>query len=63
MPGSAPPYLAQHDWVHVIAEYGTTLACELEVFGPISRAIDDPKGFSLLAMVVSLFETGHLPRT
>src|SRR5207342_3088479 len=28
-PGSAPPQLAQHDWVHVIAEYGTTLECEL----------------------------------
>ena len=58
--GSAPPYLAQHDWVHVIADYGTTLECELEVFGLISRAIDDPRGFSLLAMVVSLFETGYL---
>jgi hypothetical protein len=46
--------------VHVIAEYGTTLECELEVFGLISRAIDDPRGFSLLAMVVSLFETGYL---
>lgn len=58
--GSAPPYLAQHDWVHVIADYGTTVECELEVFGLISRAIDDPKGFSLLAMVISLFETGYL---
>ncbi len=23
-PGSAPPLLAQHDWVHVLADYGTT---------------------------------------
>jgi hypothetical protein len=59
-PGSAPPLLAQHDWVHVLADYGTTVECELEVFGLIARANDDPRGFSLLAMVISLFETGAL---
>jgi hypothetical protein len=58
--GSAPPLLAQHDWVHVVAGYGTTLESELEVFGYMSRANDDPRAFSLLAMVVSLFETGYL---
>lgn len=57
-PGSAPPLLAQHDWVHVLADYGTALESELEVFGYIARANDDPRAFSLLAMVVSLFETG-----
>jgi hypothetical protein len=60
LPGSAPPYLAQHDWVHVVADYGTTVESELEVFGLVGRAIPDPRGFSLLAMVVSLFETGQL---
>lgn len=59
-PGSAPPLLAQHDWVHVLADYGTTVESELEVFALIARASDDPRGFSLLAMVVSLFETGYL---
>lgn len=59
-PGSAPPLLAQHDWVHVVADYGTTVESELEVFAFIARANDDPRGFSLLAMVVSLFETGYL---
>ncbi|HEX6394220.1 MAG TPA: hypothetical protein VFZ97_12320 [Acidimicrobiales bacterium] len=58
--GSAPPLLAQHDWVHVLADYGTTVESELEVFAFIARANDDPRGFSLLAMVVSLFETGYL---
>jgi hypothetical protein len=58
--GSAPPLLAQHDWVHVLAGYGTTLENELEVFAFIARANDDPRGFSLLAMIVSLFETGNL---
>ncbi len=60
IPGSAPPLLAQHDWVHVLADYGTTVECELEVFAFIARANDDMRAFSLLAMVVSLFETGYL---
>jgi hypothetical protein len=59
-PGSAPPLLAQHDWVHVVADYGTTVEAELEVFAFIARANDDMRAFSLLAMVVSLFETGYL---
>jgi hypothetical protein len=59
-PGSAPPLLAQHDWVHVLAGYGTTVESELEVFALIARANDDMRAFSLLAMVVSLFETGYL---
>ena len=42
-------------------DYGSTVECEIEVFGFIARANDDPRGFSLLAMVVSLFETGYLP--
>jgi hypothetical protein len=58
--GSAPPYLAQHDWVHVLGNYGTKVESELEVFALIARAIPDPRGFSLLAMVVSLFETGYM---
>ena len=61
-PGSAPPLLAQHDWVHVLADYGTTVENEIEVFAFIARANDDPQAFSLLAMVVSLFETGYLAR-
>lgn len=61
-PGSAPPLLAQHDGVHVVADYGTVLENELEVFGYIARANDDARAFSLLAMVVSLFETGVVDR-
>jgi hypothetical protein len=58
--GSAPPMLTQHDWVHVLADYGTTVESEVEVFGFIARANDDLHAFSLLAMVISLFETGYL---
>ncbi|HYF47605.1 MAG TPA: hypothetical protein VD926_15425 [Acidimicrobiales bacterium] len=59
-PGSAPPALAQHDWIHVLADYGTTVESELEVFGLISRASDDPRAFSLLVQVLGLFESGYL---
>ena len=59
-PGSASPYLAQHDWMHVIADYGSLIESEIEIFGLISRANDNTDGFSLLTMVISLFETGRL---
>jgi hypothetical protein len=62
LPESAPPTLAQHDWVHVLADYGSTVECEIEIFGFISRANDDAKAFALLAMVIGLFETGYLGR-
>lgn len=59
-PGSAPPSLAQHDWIHVLADYGTMVESELEVFGLISRATDDPRAFTLLIQVLGLFEAGYL---
>jgi hypothetical protein len=59
-PGSAPPNLAQHDWIHVLADYGSAVESEIEVFGLIARCNDDPRAFSLLAMVLGLFETGYL---
>jgi len=62
-PGGAPKYLAQHDFVHVIADYGTNLKGELEVFSFIGRADPDPKGFAWLATLTGLFETGYIPST
>jgi hypothetical protein len=58
-PDAVPPLLAQHDWVHVLADYGSTVESEIEVFGFIARANDDPQAIALLAMVLSLFETGY----
>lgn len=58
--GGASGYLAQHDFVHVIADYGTNLNGELEVFSLIGRADPDPKGFAWLATLVGLFETGYV---
>jgi hypothetical protein len=56
----ASAFLAQHDFVHVIADYGTHMAGEMEVFAFIGRADPDPMGFSWLATMVGLFETGYV---
>jgi hypothetical protein len=58
--GGASAYLAQHDFVHVIADYGTNLFGELEVFALIGRADPDPKGFAWVATLIGLFETGYV---
>jgi hypothetical protein len=58
--GGASAYLAQHDFVHVLADYGTNLNGELELFSLIARADPDPKGFAWLATLVGLFETGYV---
>ena len=58
--GGASAYLAQHDFVHVLADYGTNLPGELEVFSLIARADPDPKGFAWVATLVGLFDTGYV---
>lgn len=62
-PDGPSAYLAQHDFVHVIADYGTNLKGELEVFAFLGRADPDPKGFAWLATLVGLFETGYIADT
>jgi hypothetical protein len=62
-PGGAPKYLAQHDFVHILADYGTNVKGELEVFAFIGRADPDPKGFAWLATLIGLFETGYIEST
>ena len=59
-PSAASEYLAQHDFVHVLADYPTTIEGELEVFAFVGRADPDPKGFAWLATMVGLFETGYI---
>ena len=56
---SAPPYLAQHDWVHCIGDYCSKLDGEFEVFGLIGRADPDPRGFTWIATIIGLFDTGY----
>jgi hypothetical protein len=59
-PGGPPPHLAQHDFVHVLADYGTNLRGEVEVFALIGRTDPDPRGFAWLATLIGLFETGYI---
>jgi hypothetical protein len=61
-PGGASAYLAQHDFVHVVADYGTNLEGEIEAFSFMGRADPDPKGFAWIATVVGLFDTGYVPQ-
>jgi hypothetical protein len=58
--GSVNPTIAQHDWIHVLADYATTIEGELEVFSFIGSAIPDPQGFSFLVSIIGLFETARL---
>jgi hypothetical protein len=60
-PGSVAPLLAQHDFLHCLADYGTSALGELEVFTLIASAIPDPIGFSYLVPILGLFETGYQP--
>jgi ubiquinone biosynthesis protein Coq4 len=59
-PGSVDPLLAQHDFVHCVADYGTSATGEIEVFSFIAAAIPDASGFSYLVVILGLFETGNV---
>jgi len=59
-PGSVDPLLAQHDFVHCIADYGTSATGEIEVFSFIAASIPDASGFSYLVVILGLFETGNV---
>ena len=61
-PGSVAPTLAQHDFIHVLADYGATMEGEIETFAFISAADPNPRGFSWLATVLGVFETGYVPQ-
>lgn len=58
--GSVDPLLAQHDWVHCLADYGTSATGEIEVFSFIASAIPDERGFTYLVVILGLFETGYV---
>jgi hypothetical protein len=62
-PGGPDPHLAQHDFVHVLADYGTNLRGEVEVFALIGRTDPEAKGFAWLATLIGLFETGVITTT
>lgn len=47
---------AQHDFVHVLADYAPNPDGEINVFAFIATAMDDPKGFVQLVMTLGLFQ-------
>jgi hypothetical protein len=60
LPGAVDSLLAQHDWVHCLADYGTSATGEIEVFTFLSSAIPDPKGFTYVVIILGLFESGYV---
>jgi hypothetical protein len=57
--GSVSPHLAQHDFVHVLFDYGTTVEAELEVFASIAFNHPDPRAFSYLVGVMGVFQSSY----
>jgi hypothetical protein len=51
---------AQHDFVHVLADYEADPEGEIDVFAFIAAAMPDPKGFTQFAMTLALFQNGAI---
>jgi len=55
--GAASPAVAQHDWIHLLADYGTTPMGELEVLAFQSTCCDSPGALLGLVGALALFES------
>ena len=53
--------LAQHDWVHVLADYGTTPMGEIEVISFQTAATRTPGAMLGLVRALALFESSLMP--
>ena len=53
---------AHHDFVHVLADYTTTPEGEIDVFAFIAATMADPKGFTLFAFTLGLFQNATITR-
>lgn len=53
---------ARHDWVHVLADYGTHAEGEIDVFAFIAASMPDERGLVLLAFTLGLFQNGSINR-
>jgi hypothetical protein len=53
---------AQHDFVHVLADYPPSPEGEIDVFAFIAAAMWDPKGFVQLVMTLGLFQNSTINR-
>ena len=51
---------AEHDWVHVLADYPPDPEGEIDVFAFIAASMRNPEGFAMLASTLGLFQNGSL---
>ena len=51
---------ALHDWVHVIADYGTDAEGEIDVFAFIAATMSDQRGFLQFIFTLALFQNGSI---
>jgi hypothetical protein len=59
--GAVNAAVAQHDWLHVLADYGTTALGEIEVLSFQTAATRTPGGMLGLVGALALFESGLMP--
>jgi hypothetical protein len=60
-PGAVNAALAQHDWIHVLADYGTTPMGEIEVSALYNAATRTSSAMLALLGILALFESGLMP--
>ena len=51
---------ALHDWVHVLADYGTTPEGEIDVFAFIAATMEDERGFIQFVFTLALFQNASV---
>ena len=51
---------AEHDWVHVLADYPPDPEGEIDVFAFIAASMRNTEGFAMLASTLGLFQNGSL---
>lgn len=62
-PGSVNGAVAQHDWIHVLADYGTMPLGEIETASFYNSANRTSSAMLTLLAVLALFESGLMPAT
>jgi len=60
-PGAVNVAVAQHDWVHVLSDYGTTPMGEIEASGFLNSTTRTPGAMLGFIGVLALFESGLMP--
>jgi hypothetical protein len=58
--GSIREVGAEHDWVHVLADYPPDPEGEIDVFAFIAASMRNAEGFAMLASTLGLFQNGSL---